>query len=69
VAGHVDDVVDAAGNPVVAIGVASCAVAGEVHAGELLEIGVDEPLMIAVHRAHLARPAVEQHQVAGRRAL
>ena len=65
VARDVDHVVDAARDPVVAVLVAARAVAREVLAGELLEIRVDEALMIAVDRAHLARPAVEQHEVAG----
>jgi hypothetical protein len=45
VTGHVDHVIDAAGDPVVAVGVAAAAVAGEIFApigGEvgLLEAGV-----------------------------
>ena len=63
-AADVDDVVDAAGDPVVAVGIAAAAVAGEIHAGIGLEIGVDEALVVAVHRAHLPGPRIEQHQVA-----
>ena len=66
VARDVDHVVDSARDPVVAVFVAARAVAREVLAGILLEIGVDEALMIAVNGAHLAGPAVEQHEVAGR---
>ena len=55
-AGDVDDVVDAAGDPVIAVGVAAAAVAGEVLAGIGREIGLLEALMVAVDRAHLARP-------------
>ena len=63
-AGNVDHIVHAPRDPVVAIGIATRAVAGEVASGVGLEIGVDEPLVIAVHGAHLTRPAVEQHQIA-----
>src|SRR5205085_10033281 len=52
---HVDHIVDAPGDPPVAVGVAARAVAGEVRAREGLEIGVDEALVVAVHRAHLDR--------------
>src|SRR5690606_36381119 len=64
VAADVDHVVDAAGDPVVAVGIAAAAVAAEVHAGVGLEVGVDEALVVAVDGAHLARPGVEHHQVA-----
>src|SRR5690606_35167672 len=62
VAADVDHVVDAAGDPVVAVGVAPAAVAAEVHAGVGLEVGVDEALVVAVDGAHLAGPGVEHHQ-------
>src|SRR5690348_17300595 len=42
VTGDVDDVVDAAGDPVIAILVAAAAVAGKVEAGVGLEIGLEE---------------------------
>jgi hypothetical protein len=58
VAGDVDHVIDAAGDPVVAILVPAAAVAGEVIALVVREIGADEPLRIAPERPHLARPAV-----------
>jgi hypothetical protein len=54
VAGDVEHVVDAPGDPVVAVLVAARAVAGEVVAGILLEVGVDEALVVAVDGAHLA---------------
>jgi hypothetical protein len=44
VAGDVDHVVDAAGDPVIAVGVAAAAVAGEVFSGIGAEIGLDEAL-------------------------
>ena len=56
VAGDVDDIIDAAGDPVIAVLVAAAAVAGEVLAGIGAEIGVDEALVIAIDGAHLARP-------------
>jgi hypothetical protein len=56
-AGNVDHVVDAAGDPVIAVGVAAAAVAGEVLARIGLEVGVDEALVVAIDRAHHARPA------------
>jgi hypothetical protein len=40
VAGDVDHVVDAAGDPVVAVLVAAAAVAGEVVAGNVREVGL-----------------------------
>src|SRR5690606_4051057 len=55
---------DAAGDPVVAVGVAAAAIAGEVHAGVGGEVGVEEALVVAVDRAHLARPGVEDDEVA-----
>ena len=56
VAGDVDDVVDAAGDPVIAVLVAAAAVAGEIEARIGREIGLEEAAMIAPDRAHLAGP-------------
>ncbi|MNG07875.1 hypothetical protein D3C84_911960 [compost metagenome] len=56
-AGNVDHVVDAPGDPVVAVLVAPRAVAGEIVAGIGFEVGVDHPLRIAVDTADLRRPA------------
>src|SRR3984893_13260932 len=64
-AGDVYHVVNAAGDPVIAVGVAAAAVAGEVLAGIGLEIGVDEALMVAVDRAHHARPGIDDTEIAG----
>ena len=47
-AGHVDHVIDAAGDPVIAVGIAPAAVAGEVHALIGGEIGLLEALMVAI---------------------
>src|SRR5258708_17609465 len=68
-AGHVDDVVDPAGDPVIAVLVATRAVAREVLARMGLEIGVDETLMIAEHGAHLAGPRIRDAEIAARRAF
>ena len=68
-AGDVDHVVDAARDPVVAVGVAAAAVAREILAGIGAEIGVEEALGIAIDRAHLARPAVGDAEIAAHRAL
>ena len=54
--GDVDDVVDAAGDPVVAVLVATAAVTREIFAGVGLEIRIDEALVVAVDRAHLSGP-------------
>ena len=67
--GDVQHVVDATGDPVVAVLVAPRAVAREVAAGERAEVRVDEALVIAEHGAHLAGPAVGQHEVAFARAF
>ena len=69
VARHIDDVVDAAGDPVVAVGIAPAAVAGEVLALVGREIGLDEAVVVAVDRAHLARPGIDDAQIAAGRAL
>ncbi|MPL84631.1 hypothetical protein SDC9_30596 [bioreactor metagenome] len=58
----VDHVIDAAGDPVIAVLVAPAAVAGEVIAAILGEIGLLEAFVIAPEGAHLARPAVRDAQ-------
>src|SRR5262249_10228832 len=68
-AGDVDDVVDASGDPIIAVGVAPAAVAGEILAGIGLEIGVDEALVVAEYGAHLSGPAVGDAQIARSRSL
>ena len=65
----VEHVVHASRDPVIPVRVAFRAVAGEVLARESAEIGVDEPLVVAEHRAHLPGPAVDEHEVALARAL
>src|SRR3546814_17361877 len=64
VAGDVDHVINAPGDPVIAVSVAAAAIAGEIHAGVGAEIGIDKELMIAVNRAHLRRPRIAQYQIA-----
>ncbi len=64
VARDVEHVVDPAGDPVVAVLVAAAAVAGEVEAGELGEVGLLEAPVIAVDRPCLARPGAAQAEVA-----
>ena len=61
---YVDHVINTAGDPVISILVAACAVAGGIDIGEAREIGLDKAFMIAVNRAHLARPAILDHKVA-----
>src|SRR4051812_22674354 len=52
----VDDVVDPARDPVIAVVVAATAVSGEIEAGVGFEIGLEEAAVIAPHGAHLPRP-------------
>src|SRR5262245_11376817 len=63
-AGHVDYVVDAAGDPIVAVFFATAAIASKILARIGLEVGVDKALMVAVDRAHLARPGIDDAKVA-----
>src|SRR5690606_9055487 len=58
----IEHVVDASGDPVVTVLVAPCAVAGEVHAWEGREVGLDEPIVRTVDSAHLTRPAIRYHE-------
>ena len=65
VAGDVDHVVDPAGDPPVAVGVAAAAVAGEIVALVLGEVGRHEALVVAEDGAHLAGPAAIDREDAG----
>ena len=69
VARDVDDIVDPAGDPVIAVVVALAAVAGEVLALVGAEIGLHEAVVIAVDGARLAGPAVRDAQIALGRAV
>jgi hypothetical protein len=64
VAGDVDHVIDPAGDPVVAVGVAARAVAGGVEAREAREVGLHETLVIAEHGPDHRRSTVDQAEVA-----
>src|SRR6202034_4216922 len=68
-AGHVDDVVDPSGDPIIALRVAARAIAGEVLARIGGEVGVHEASMIAEDRARLTRPGVGDDQVSLARAF
>jgi len=56
VAGDINHIVDPARNPVKSVGVAFTAIAGKVTARIGGKVSLDKALMIAVNRAHLARP-------------
>ena len=61
---YVDDIVDAAGDPVISVLVAAAAVAREVLALVSAEIGLDEAFVIAVDRPRLTGPASGDAQIA-----
>ena len=61
---HVDHVVDAARDPVIAVRVAAAAVACEIFARIGRKIRLHEAFVIAVDGAHLARPAVGDDKIA-----
>src|SRR5262245_63337569 len=69
VARDIDDIVDATGDPVIAFIVAAATIACKILAGIGLEVCIDEPLMVAVHRAHLSRPRVGNTKIAACGAL
>src|SRR5690606_33926756 len=50
------------GDPVVSVLVTAAAVAGAVLAGELAEVGFEEPRMVAIDGTHLARPGIGDDQ-------
>ena len=64
VAGDVEYIIHPAGDPVVAVLVATGTVAGEIATREGGEVGLLEALVIAEHGTHLAGPGVGDHQVA-----
>ena len=69
VARDVDDVVDAAGDPIIAVSVAAGAVAGEILARIGGEIGVHEARVVAEDRARLSRPGIGDDEIAFARPL
>ena len=58
VAGNIQHIIDAAGNPIKAVFVAAAAIAGEISARILREISFDKALMVAIDGAHLPGPAI-----------
>ena len=62
VTGDVDDIVNATGDPVIAIGVTTRTVAGEVIPGVRAEVGFLEASMIAIQGAHLTWPGLLDDQ-------
>ena len=68
-AGHVDHVIHASGNPVITVSISASAVSSEISAGELAEVGLEETLMIAIDCAHLAGPTVEHDEITRRFSL
>src|SRR5690606_35558953 len=69
VAGNVDHVIHASGNPIVSVRVSAGAVAAEIVSGIGAVVGVDAALMVTVDRSQLAGPAAADGQVATARAL
>src|SRR5206468_9675415 len=65
VSADVDDVVYAAGDPVVPVRVAAAAIAGEVTAREGGEVRLAEAVVIAEHAAHDPRPGPRDAEVPG----
>src|SRR5205823_9199746 len=64
VPGHIENVVDAAHEPEVAIFVAPGPVTGEIHAGKPCPVRRDVAIGIAPDRAHHRRPRTPQHEIA-----
>src|SRR5712671_1837010 len=64
VAGDVDHIVDPAGDPIEAVGVAARSVTGEIKPLEGREIGFDEALMVAIDGSHHAGPGARQAEIA-----
>src|ERR1700674_2424338 len=69
VTGDVDHVVHTPCDPVIAVRIATRAIAGEVHSAKSLKVRVDIALVVTINCAHLSGPAVKQHQVALTRTL
>src|SRR5205814_6849922 len=61
---NVDDVIDAPGDPVIAVGVAAAAVAGEILAFIGREIGLLEAGVVAIDGAHHPRPGFGDAEIA-----
>ena len=54
-AGNVDHIIDAAGDPIIAVRIAAAAITGEIFAREGREIGLDEAVMVADRRCASGR--------------
>mmetsp|Transcript_37253 Transcript_37253/g.99429 ORF Transcript_37253/g.99429 Transcript_37253/m.99429 type:complete len:338 (-) Transcript_37253:1076-2089(-) len=65
VTGDVDHIVDTACDPIVAVLVAHARVACEVVAGVRLQVDVQEPLVVAVHRPQHGGPTLLEDEHAG----
>src|SRR6516165_10552656 len=63
VARDVDDIIDAPGDPVIPVAIASTAISGEIFARIGREIGLHEAFMITKNGTHLARPRISDNQV------
>ena len=68
-AGYVNHVVAAPGDPIIAVLVAPAAIAGEITPRKGGEIGLEKSIMIAIDRARLTGPAIGDSEVAGGGAL
>ena len=69
VAGHIQHIIDTAGDPEIAIRVASRAIAREIPPRKGGEIGFDETLMVAIDGPHLPRPGPRDAQIAINRTI
>ena len=69
VAGNIDYVVHTAGNPVIAILVATAAIASKIFALVGGKIGLLEAFMVAIKRAHLPRPRIGDAEISFRGAV
>ncbi|SAG08534.1 Uncharacterised protein [Enterobacter hormaechei] len=63
-AGNVQHVVHASGDPVITVFIPARAVAAEVHVFEGREVGLLEALVVAEQGTRLSRPGIDDHQVA-----
>ena len=66
VAGHVDDIVDAAHDPEVATIIPPCAIAREIHSLDAAEVGVDESFSIAMNAPQHRWPRLSHDQQTAR---
>src|SRR5262249_1229957 len=62
-AGYIDDVVDPAGDPVIAVGIASAAIPGEIFTRIRRKVRLHEAVVVAVDSAHLSGPGIGDAQI------